>query len=62
MLKQTEMTQKLSTVFEPQQATVLSEVITKACIVPLIVTHYARPRVLEKAEEEGIIIVQSFEW
>ena len=31
-------------------------------IVPVIITHYARPRALDKAEEEGIIVVQSFEW
>ena len=31
-------------------------------IVPLIVTHYARPAVVEQAAKDGIIIVQSFEW
>jgi len=33
-----------------------------AKIIPLIVTHYARPSVAREAEEEGIIVVQSFEW
>jgi len=31
-------------------------------IIPLIITHHARPSVLKQAEEEGIIVVQSFEW
>ena len=31
-------------------------------IVPLMITHYARPSILERAQEEGIIVVQSFEW
>lgn len=35
--------------------------ITGECI-PLIVTHFARQPVLDKAKEKGIIIVQSFEW
>ena len=31
-------------------------------IVPLLVTHYARPALLKAAEEEGVIVAQSFEW
>lgn len=31
-------------------------------IVPIIVTHFARPKVLEKAQAAGMIVVQSFEW
>jgi DNA repair ATPase RecN len=31
-------------------------------IVPLFVTHMARPAALKRAEKEGIIVVQSFEW
>ncbi len=31
-------------------------------IVPLLVTHYARVAFLQKAQERGIIVVQSFEW
>ncbi|SMC21011.1 hypothetical protein SAMN02746041_01089 [Desulfacinum hydrothermale DSM 13146] len=30
--------------------------------LPLIVTHYAKPKVLEKAREAGILVIQSFEW
>ena len=31
-------------------------------IKPLIVTHHARPGALKQAEDQGIIVVQSFEW
>ncbi len=31
-------------------------------VIPFFVTHFAHPRVLEKAKETGIIVVQSFEW
>jgi exonuclease VII small subunit len=31
-------------------------------IVPLLVTHFARPGFLKEAEERGVIVVQSFEW
>ncbi|GAK55379.1 hypothetical protein U27_02212 [Candidatus Vecturithrix granuli] len=31
-------------------------------VIPLIVTHYARPALREQAEQAGIIVVQSFEW
>jgi chromosome segregation ATPase len=31
-------------------------------IVPLLVTHYARPAFLEAAREQGVIVAQSFEW
>ncbi len=31
-------------------------------IVPLLVTHYARVAFLQRAQERGIIVVQSFEW
>ena len=31
-------------------------------IVLLLITHFARPSVLKHAEEQGIIVVQSFEW
>ena len=31
-------------------------------VIPFFVTHFAHPRVLEKAKEAGIIVVQSFEW
>jgi len=31
-------------------------------LVPLIVTHFVYPKLLAQAEQEGIIVVQSFEW
>lgn len=31
-------------------------------VIPLIVTHYARPAIREQAEQAGIIVAQSFEW
>jgi hypothetical protein len=32
------------------------------CRIPLMITHFARPQVLEKADQKGIIVVQIFEW
>jgi len=31
-------------------------------IVPLLITHYARPAFLQRAREQGVIVAQSFEW
>ena len=31
-------------------------------VVPLLVTHYARPAFLEAAQARGVIVAQSFEW
>jgi len=31
-------------------------------IVPIMVVHSARPKELQRAEREGVIVVQSFEW
>ena len=31
-------------------------------VVPLLVTHYARPAVLRQAESRSMIVVQSFDW
>jgi len=31
-------------------------------IFPLLITHFAHPEILEKAQEQGILVVQSFEW
>jgi len=31
-------------------------------VVPIIITHFAKKDILERAEKAGIIIVQSFEW
>lgn len=34
----------------------------EASLIPLLVTHYARPAFARQAEERGILLVQSFEW
>ena len=34
----------------------------EADIVPVLLTHYARPSFRQRAEEEGIVLIQSFEW
>ncbi|NJO14357.1 MAG: hypothetical protein HC877_00990 [Thioploca sp.] len=31
-------------------------------VFPLIVTHFANPAMLEQAREQGVLVVQSFEW
>ena len=31
-------------------------------VVPIIVTHFAKPEILERARKAGAIVVQSFEW
>ena len=31
-------------------------------MVPIIVTHFAKPEVMERARKAGAIVVQSFEW
>lgn len=31
-------------------------------IIPLLITHYARPKFLEHARDRGILVIQSFEW
>ena len=35
---------------------------TSLPIIPLVVTHYASPYLIEKTRAEGILVVQSFEW
>ncbi len=35
---------------------------TSKPIIPMVVTHYARPGVLSKAQQDDILVVQSFEW
>ena len=37
-------------------------VVESLPLVPLIVTHFAHPKLLAQDEQEGIIVVQSFEW
>jgi chromosome segregation ATPase len=36
--------------------------ILKIEVIPLIVTHFAKKKILEAAEKKGIIVVQSFQW
>lgn len=31
-------------------------------VLPVLITHYARPQLLTLAERENILVVQSFEW
>jgi len=31
-------------------------------VLPLVVTHFARGRVLERAQKAGVLVVQSFQW
>ncbi len=31
-------------------------------VIPIIVTHFARPDVLNRAKKAGILVIQSFEW
>ena len=44
------------------KAEAVQEQYPGAEIVLMLVTHYARPQVLEAARERDIIVVQSFEW
>ncbi len=41
---------------------VVRQAYPDTAIVPLLVTHYARVAFLQRAQERGIIVVQSFEW
>ncbi len=50
---------KLRTIQDKVEA-VIDEV--EAEVVPIIVTHFAKKKVLEKADRRGIIVVQSFQW
>ena len=45
-----------------RQVQVVAEHYPEYRIVPLLVTHYARPVVLQQAASRGVIVVQSFEW
>jgi len=31
-------------------------------VIPVIVTHFAKPDVYKRAQKAGIIVIQSFEW
>lgn len=45
-----------------EQVAAVQERHPEAEVVPMLLTHYARPSFRQRAEEEGIIIIQSFEW
>lgn len=45
-----------------RKAAVVQESFPDKEVIRVLITHYARPAVLEKAKEKGIIVVQSFEW
>ncbi|NJN68182.1 MAG: hypothetical protein HC884_16450, partial [Chloroflexaceae bacterium] len=47
---------------ERVRAVVTERGIAEETIVRVLVTHYARPGILQEAQEHGIIVVQSFEW
>jgi len=36
--------------------------LLKGEVVPILVTHYAKPKLKEEAEKRGILVIQSFEW
>jgi hypothetical protein len=40
----------------------VQEVYPNAEIVQILVTHYARPAIRERAANAGVILIQSFEW
>ncbi len=50
---------KLKAVLEKVDA-VIDEV--DAEVIPIVVTHFAKKRMLEAAKKRGIIVVQSFQW
>ena len=45
-----------------EKARVVQEAYPGEELVLLLVTHHAHPRILQKAQERGILVVQSFEW
>lgn len=44
------------------KAEAIQEIYPTSEIIPLLITHYARPVILEEAKNRGVIVVQSFEW
>lgn len=44
------------------KAEAIQEIYPTSEIIPLFITHYARPVILEEAKNRGVIVVQSFEW
>ncbi len=53
--------QDILTVLKSKVAAVQQE-YAELEVVPLLITHYARPAFLQKAQAQGIIVIQSFEW
>ncbi len=56
---------RLDDVSKVRQVIKKSEIIRRMFnmdVLPIIVTHFARPRVHDFAKESGIIVIQSFEW
>jgi uncharacterized protein YoxC len=45
-----------------RKAAIVQKKYPESEIVQLLITHYARPGFLQKAEKAGVIIIQSFEW
>ncbi|WP_169238425.1 hypothetical protein [Candidatus Roseilinea sp. NK_OTU-006] len=41
---------------------VVRKAMPKMEVVPLLITHYARPAFLARAKAQGIIVAQSYEW
>lgn len=41
---------------------VVRTVYPEATVVPMLLTHYARPGFVQAAQDRGVIVVQSFEW
>ena len=44
------------------KAEAIQEIYPQIEIIPLLITHYALPVILEEAKNRGVIVVQSFEW
>lgn len=45
-----------------KKAEVVQRHYPDAEIVRVLITHYARPVVLQRAKERGVLVIQSFEW
>jgi intracellular sulfur oxidation DsrE/DsrF family protein len=45
-----------------EQVQAVQQVYPEVQIVPILLTHYARPAFLQQADARGVIVIQSFEW
>ncbi|MGC9109703.1 MAG: hypothetical protein ACP5HI_05595 [Caldimicrobium sp.] len=45
-----------------RKAKAIKKVYGEKEIIRIIVTHFARPRALKMAEDQGLLVIQSFEW